>query len=124
MDSMIEAIRRRISVRTYSARPIEEDKKQAVIDLLRANSEGPFGQQVRFALIDFSEMEREEIRTLGTYGMIRGARLYIVSAVKEGQGAMEDLGYCFEKVILGATSLGLGTCWMGVPSEGRASPEG
>ena len=113
MDSMIEAIRRRISVRTYAARPVEEDKKQAVVDLLRANSEGPFGQQVRFALIDFSDMEREEIRTLGTYGTIRGARMYIVGAVREGQGAMEDLGYCFEKVILGATSLGLGTCWMG-----------
>jgi hypothetical protein len=26
---------------------------------------------------------------------------------------MEDLGFCFEKVILAATSLGLGTCWMG-----------
>ena len=113
MDSMIEAIRRRVSVRTYAARPVEEDKKQAVVDLLRANSEGPFGQQVRFALIDFSDMEREEIRTLGTYGTIRGARMYIVGAVREGQGAMEDLGYCFEKVILGATSLGLGTCWMG-----------
>ncbi len=113
MGSMIEAIRRRVSVRTYEARPIEEDKKQAIVDLLRANSEGPFGRQVRFALIDFSEMEREEIRTLGTYGAIRGARLYIVSAVRGGQGAMEDLGYCFEKVILGATSLGLGTCWMG-----------
>ena len=113
MDSMIEAIRRRISVRTYSEVPIEEDKKQAAVDLLRANTEGPFGQTVRLALIDFAEMERDEVRKLGTYGVIRGARLYIVSAVKEGRGAMEDLGYCFEKVILGATSLGLGTCWMG-----------
>jgi nitroreductase len=113
MDSMIEAIRQRISVRTYLERPIDEDKKQAVVDLLRANTEGPFGQTVRLALIDFAEMEREEVKRLGTYGVIRGARLYIVSAVKEGRGAMEDLGYCFEKVILGATSLGLGTCWMG-----------
>jgi nitroreductase len=113
MGSMIEAIRRRVSVRTYLAQPMEEDKKQAVADLLRANTVGPFGQPVRFALVDFSEMERAEIRTLGTYGVIRGARMYIVGAVREGRGAMEDLGYCFEKVILGATALGLGTCWMG-----------
>lgn len=113
MDSMVEAVRQRISVRTYAGRPIEADKKQAVVDLLRANTEGPFGQAVRLALVDFAEIEREEVRKLGTYGVIRGARLYIVSAVKEGRGAMEDLGYCFEKVILGATSLGLGTCWMG-----------
>jgi len=113
MGLMIEAIRRRVSVRTYAARPVEEDKKLAVVDLFRANAAGPFGQPVRFALVDFSEMEREEVRTLGTYGTIRGARMYIVSAVRDGRGAMEDLGYCFEKVILGATSLGLGTCWMG-----------
>ena len=117
MGSMVEAIRQRISVRTYAERPIEEDKKQAIVDLLRANTEGPFGQTVRLALIDFAEMEREEVRRLGTYGVIRGARLYIVSAVKEGRGAMEDLGYCFEKVILGATSLGLGTCWIGAFNE-------
>lgn len=113
MDSMIEVIRRRISVRTYAARPVEEDKKRDIVDLLHANHEGPFGHRVRFALIDFSEMERKEIKALGTYGTIKGAELYIVSAVAQGPGAMEDLGYCFEKVILAATNLGLGTCWMG-----------
>lgn len=113
MDSMIEAIRRRVSVRTYAARPVEEDKKRDIVDLLRANHEGPFGHRVRFALIDFSAMERKEIKTLGTYGTIRGAELYIVAAVSEGRGAMEDLGYCFEEIILAATNLGLGTCWMG-----------
>jgi nitroreductase len=113
MESMIEAINRRISVRTYAARPVEEDKKRQMAGLLQGDHRGPFGCTVRFALIDFSEMERKEIKTLGTYGTIRGARLYIVSAVTEAHGAMVDLGYCFEKVILMATSLGLGTCWMG-----------
>jgi nitroreductase len=113
MHSMIEAINRRISVRTYSARPIEEEKKQSIRDLLHANHEGPFGHNVRFALIDFSQIEKNEIKTLGTYGIISGAGLYIVSAVKAAPRAMEDLGYCFEKVVLAATTLGLGTCWMG-----------
>jgi nitroreductase len=113
MESMIEAINRRISVRTYAARPVEEEKKKQIADLLHADHKGPFGCKVRFDLIDFSKMERKEIKTLGTYGIIRGASLYIVSAVKEARGAMEDLGYCFEKGILVATSLGLGTCWMG-----------
>lgn len=113
MDSMIEAIRQRISVRTYEARSVEEDKKRNVADLLRANHQGPFGHTVRFALIDFSEIERKEIKTLGTYGTIRGAELYVAAAVREAPGAMEDLGYCFEEVILAVTNLGLGTCWMG-----------
>jgi hypothetical protein len=37
----------------------------------------------------------------------------VVSAVKGSPASFVDLGYCFEKVILRATSLGLGTCWLG-----------
>ena len=53
------------------------------------------------------------MKAFGTYGFIRGASLYIAGAVKERERSFTDLGYCFEKVILGATSLGLGTCWLG-----------
>ena len=119
MESMIEAINRRVSVRSYADRSIEQSKKQEMINLLQSTNEGPFGNKVRFTLIDFSEMEKDEIRSLGTYGFISGAKLFIVSAVKDGVGEMDgvgsmvDLGYCFEKVILAATNLGLGTCWLG-----------
>ncbi len=119
MESMIEAINKRISVRSYADRPIEDDKKKQLINLLQSTNEGPFGHKVRFALVDFSEMDRNEIRNLGTYGFISGAQLFIVSAVKDGFGEIGvarefvDLGYCFEKIILNATNLGMGTCWLG-----------
>jgi nitroreductase len=119
MQSMIEAINRRVSVRSYTDRPIEQDKKQEMINLLESTNEGPFRNMVSFTLIDFSELDKNEIRSLGTYGFISGAKLFIVSAVKDGFGAMDsaralvDLGYCFERVILTATNLGLGTCWLG-----------
>jgi len=58
-------------------------------------------------------MQQKEVKTLGTYGFINGAKLFIVSAVKEGARAMVDVGYCFEQSILSATNIGLGTCWMG-----------
>jgi len=113
MESLIEAIKSRVSVRTYAKQAIEEEKKQEILNLLCADNIGPFGNRVRFDLIDFSELESSEVRKLGTYGFIKGAKMYIVSTTKGGPGAMEDVGYCFEKVILAATSLGLGTCWMG-----------
>ncbi len=45
--------------------------------------------------------------------MIRGAPLYILGAVKDVKGSQIDLGYCLEKIILEATAMGLGTCWLG-----------
>jgi len=113
MESMIDAINKRVSVRSYADRPIENDKKQEIINLLQSTEGCPLGNEVRFTLIDFSEMDREEIRNLGTYGFISGAKLFIVSAIKGDMGAFVDLGYCFEKVILEATNLDLGTCWLG-----------
>ena len=110
---MIDVINRRVSVRTYSDHAIENEKKQKMLDHLDSVNKGPFANKVRFAMIDLTEAERNETKSLGTYGFISGAKLYVVSAVKGSPGAMEDLGYCFEKVILAATSLGLGTCWLG-----------
>jgi len=119
MKSMIEAINKRISVRSYTDQPIGQENRQKITDLFQYHNEGPFGHKVRFALIDFSETDKNEVRGLGTYGLISGARSYIVSAVKQlpgevgGGKALADVGYCFEKIILAATNLGLGTCWMG-----------
>ena len=113
MGSMIEAINKRVSIRNYTDQLIENEKRDEIIRLLNSNKDGPFGNRVRFELIDLSEMEKKEMKTLGTYGFISGASFYIACALKESIGGMEDAGYCFEKIILGATNLGLGTCWMG-----------
>jgi nitroreductase len=113
MGSMIEATNKRVSVRTYIDQPIEKEKRDEIIRLLHSNEEGPFGNRVRFELIDLSEMEKKEMKALGTYGFISGASFYIASALKGSKRGMEDVGYCFEKIILEVTNLGLGTCWMG-----------
>ena len=113
MESMIDVINRRVSVRTYSDQAIEAEKKQKMLDHLNSVNKGPFGNKVRFVMIDLTDAERSETKSLGTYGFISGAKQYVVGAVKGSPGAMEDLGYCFEKVILAATRLDLGTCWLG-----------
>lgn len=119
MESMIEAICKRVSVRSYSSEPIGQENKQIIMDLLQSPNEGPFSNQVRFALIDFTDINKDTVRGLGTYGFINGAKSFIVSATKDcrgeigGEKALVDVGYCFEKIILAATNLGLGTCWVG-----------
>jgi nitroreductase len=108
-----DTIKKRVSCRTYKNDPIKERDQQELRDFLLTNLRGPFGNRVRFELVDLAAKEREEIKTLATYGFIKGASLFIVGAVAKGDRSMEDYGYCMEKNILAATHLGLGTCWLG-----------
>jgi len=108
-----DTIKKRVSCRTYKNEPLIESDQQKLKDFLSKNAQGPFGNRIRFELIDLTEKEHEELKTLGTYGFIRGATTFIVGAVTQGNLAMEDYGYCMEKNILAATYLGLGACWLG-----------
>ena len=104
-----ELIRLRKSVRTYTGASIEDNKKTELLDFINGLS----GEEHRFELIDFSFSEGTKI---GTYGMIKGAKAYIVGIMPKREGcnlhASFRFGYDFEKIILKATDLGLGTCWM------------
>lgn len=111
--SIIETINRRVSCRTYSDRPVEPGKIMELAAFLRANTRSPFGSEIRFQLLDFDDMGTAGTGTLGTYGVIKGARHFIAGAVLQRPKAMEDFGYCMERNILEATALGLGTCWLG-----------
>ncbi|HOB29165.1 MAG: nitroreductase family protein [Dethiobacteria bacterium] len=109
----LETIQKRHSVRTYDRRPVSEGIRNRLQQLLQEHTTGPFGTPVRFRLLDLDSVSPLEFKRLGTYGMIRGAHLFIVGAVKDWQGSQVDLGYCLEKIILEATAMGLGTCWLG-----------
>ena len=96
MGEMIEAIKRRVSVRSYTDRPVEQGVKEKIRGLLEVHNTGPFDNRVRLNLIDLSDLEQAETRQLGTYGFIGGARLYGAGVVRYGPGAMQDFGYCLE----------------------------
>ena len=100
----------RSSVRTYENRGLstnEKDKLNAYID----NLTNPFSIDVTFRLLEKTASADGE--KLGTYGVIKGAENYIGASAADKELALEALGYSFENLILYATSLGLGTCWLG-----------
>jgi hypothetical protein len=109
--SCIQTIRKRISVRSYCGRLLDEGK-ESVKRILRENGKGPFDNPVRLAFIDLTEIDTRYIKKLGTYGFIQGADCYFAGAVVPQERAFEDFGYCFEKAILDLTAQGYGTCWM------------
>ncbi len=108
-----EIIKKRFSCRTYSEKSIEDKVLQEFVTILNSVHKGPFGNQPKFRLIHITSFTPQEGEKLGTYGVIKNARLFLVGIIKDGPLAMEDYGYCKEEIILKATALGLGTCWLG-----------
>lgn len=113
MIPIFEIIQSRRSCRTFDRRILESEQIHAIQTFCNSIQRGPFGHTVRFQMINFTDLEQEDIRTLGTYGMIRGASLFLVGCVEEKSGSLTDFGYCFENAILYCTRIGVGTCWLG-----------
>ncbi len=108
-----ELIRRRFSCRNYDPRPIEEKDRRALEAFLSTVTSGPLGTPLRFQLLAATEADRNALRGLGTYGFIRDETGFLAGAARSSEKSIEDYGYALERIILMATDLGLGTCWLG-----------
>lgn len=106
-------IQERFSCRTYVRRPIAKAKRDRLLSFMSSRGDCPFHTSARFMLIAANELEDSALKGLGTYGFVRGATGFIVGAVQEADRNLEDFGYLMERIILFATSIGLGTCWLG-----------
>lgn len=111
--TLTESMHRRYSCRHYEAQPIPSELREALVAFLATCNEGPFGTRARFRLVAASEEDRAALKGLGTYGFIKDAPGFLVGAVENGPQALEDFGFLTERLILHATSLGLGSCWLG-----------
>lgn len=110
--SIMDVIKYRTSIRTYDNKPLSEEIRDELQNHIDNVSSGPFDEKVRFKIIDKPEKNNENVK-LGTYGVIKGARAFIVVCIKKNNEALEQLGYSLEDIVLYATSLGLGTVWLG-----------
>jgi nitroreductase len=108
-----DLIRWRFSCRTYSPEPIGAKEKRQLEDAIAASTSGPLGSPLRFQLAAATAEDNNSLRGLGTYGFIRGATGFIIGAAPRSEKYAEDFGYRLEQLILLATDLGLGTCWLG-----------
>jgi nitroreductase len=114
---VMEIIQERTSHRTYTGQPLEDDLKEKVLKILEnLEYESPFSDyagKVRFELVSVPEFDPNEKKKLGTYGLIKGAQDFVVGAVEKSKYDREHYGYLMEFIILAATDIGLGTCWLG-----------
>lgn len=105
---LTEAIQVRTSRRTYQESPITKeaaDKLYKMID--EVNRQGNLNLKlIQNETAAFGKLSK-------SYGMFKGVRNYILLIGKMGPDARERVGYYGEKLVLLATQLGLGTCWVG-----------
>jgi len=113
MTSFFETIQKRRTCRRFNGQVLATEEIRDIRKYCVANNLGPFGNAIRFHILDLTELEREEIKKLGTYGMIRGTSSFLVGSVQEKEKSLQDFGFCMEKVILFCTQMGVATCWLG-----------
>jgi nitroreductase len=115
-NSIIEIIQRRSSWRSFDTTlSIPPEIVSEIGDYLNSDEHiGPFGNKARFELIKTSESERRKLNSeYGTYGFIKGAEYFLAGAIPHNSMALVDFGYIFERILLKATELNLGSCWLG-----------
>ncbi|MGD0709091.1 MAG: nitroreductase family protein [Anaerolineaceae bacterium] len=111
--SVQELVRQRFSCREYDKAPLAEEVCRELENYLTSVPAGPFNHASRFILAAATPVDRASLRGLGTYGFIHNPPAFIIGACSDGPLSLEDYGYQLERIILYATSLHLGTCWLG-----------
>ena len=108
-ESWYQAIFVRRSRRSFIARPPEEEKLERLEKVCREFR--PFaGVRAEFLR---NSPEKVFKGIVGGYGKITGAPYYVAFIGSSGSPKVEEgIGYTGEGVILEATALGLGTCWV------------
>lgn len=108
--SVIELIRKRKSVRSFTGEPLSKEHVDSINKYIeRINP--PFGIKAEIRLI--SAKTGDQPVKLGTYGVISGATDFLLLIGKNDFMSEVGAGYMFEQVVLYCTELGLGTCWLG-----------
>jgi hypothetical protein len=90
-----------------------ENQRAALAEYITCLQAGPFSSPSRFMLAAATATDQNALHGLGTYGFIKGRPGFIIGASGHYPKDLEDFSYRMEDLILFATDLGLGTCWLG-----------
>jgi len=117
----LELVRSRYSVRAYQPQAVEEEKLEEVLEAARMAPTAVNYQPIQFIVIHTAGRE-EEMRRIYDKDWFVSAPIVICGCGlvddafvgKDGQNmAVVDVTIAMDHLILAATSLGLGTCWIG-----------
>ena len=105
MSELLQVIKGRKSVRTFDGKPLSTADRERLEQYISTIS-NPFAIPVRFILLDAKEKGLSS-------PVISGETTYVAGIVSKEPGADAAFGYSFEKLVLYAWSLGIGSTWIG-----------
>lgn len=109
---VFEAIKRRASVRRYSDKKVARELLEKLIDAGRRAPSGRNVQPWEFIVIT-DQTTREELASITNYGsFIADAPACIAVYCRDSKYYLEDGSAAIQNILLAATALGLGTCWV------------
>jgi nitroreductase len=116
-----DLIEKRYSVRGYKPNIVEDEKLQKVLNAARLAPTAANHQPIQFIVIHTRGRE-EELKSIYRAEWFTRAPLIICACVVHSQGWIRvdgknysevDVSIAMDHLILAATELGLGTCWIG-----------
>jgi nitroreductase len=107
-----EVLEKRRSIRKYKDAPVPKEKILKMLEAARIAPSASNRQPWHFIVVE----NKETIKKLAKQEWAAEAPLMIVGLADQAASpnwCSNDLGIAFEHLVLAATNLGLGACWMG-----------
>lgn len=126
---VLEAIKGRRSIRTFTDQPVSEEEVKTLIDAARHAPSAGNMQPWEFIIVRKPEVKREIAVAALNQGFIEEAPVVIVACANiersgSGYGSRGAMLYCIQdtaaatqNILLTAYAMGLGTCWVGAFKE-------
>jgi len=121
-------IKKRYSFRAYRSDPVEKEKLEGVLEAARLAPTASNRQPFRMVVVRTEARQKEMRRLYDRDWFVEAPILICVCAVKSeawvSRGGMNyvyvDVAIAMDHIILAATDLGLGTCWIGAFDKDEA----
>lgn len=115
---VLEAIKNRVSIRKYKKDSIEKEKLEKLLQAAILAPTAANKQRFKYVIVDHNEIKARLAVACNGQAFVSTASHVIAGVVdQDWKWNQVDLAITFEHIVLEATELGLGTCWIGAFKE-------
>jgi len=122
---VFEAVSKRRSIRKYKDTEVEDEKLQDILEVARIAPSAANRQEWKFIVVKDKESREKLAEAANNQTFVAEAPVIIVACSTESERLMPcgqyaytvDISIAVSFMILEATELGLGTCWLGAYDE-------